>query len=113
MSSSLYRLGLLMASLRWKIVAVWVVLLVGMGGLAVGLGGTFSSDIEIPGTEAQRGIDQLADRFPEMGGTSGQVVLVAQDGSTVDEHQGEIDDLMDDIAEVDGVAAAPSPFGDA
>ncbi|APX31911.1 RND transporter [Brachybacterium sp. P6-10-X1] len=113
MSSSLYRLGLLMASLRWKIVAVWMILLVGMGGLAVGLGGTFSSAIEIPGTEAQRGIDQLADRFPEMGGTSGQVVLVAEDGTTVDEHQDEIDDLMDRIAEVDGVAAAPSPFDDA
>ena len=28
MSSSLYRLGLLMASLRWKIVGAWVALLV-------------------------------------------------------------------------------------
>nr|WP_245354549.1 MMPL family transporter [Brachybacterium sacelli] len=101
-----------MASLRWKIVAVWMVLLIGIGGVAVALGGTFSSDIEIPGTEAQRGIDELANRFPEMGGTSGQVVLVTQDGSSVEEHQGEIDDLMDRIAEVDGVAAAPSPFDD-
>ena len=112
MSSSLYRLGLLMASLRWKIVGVWVALLVIVGGLAVGLGGTFTADIEIPGTEGQRGIDTLANRFPEMGGTAGQVVLVTEDGSSVDEHQDEIDALMEDIAEVEGVAAAPSPFDD-
>ncbi|HJG52831.1 MAG TPA: MMPL family transporter, partial [Brachybacterium faecium] len=110
MSSSLYRLGRLMASLRWKVVGAWVALLVIVGGLAVGLGGTFSTDIEIPGTEGQRGIDTLAHRFPEMGGTSGQVVLRAQDGTTVDDHQDEIDALMDEIAEIDGVAAAPSPF---
>jgi putative drug exporter of the RND superfamily len=111
-SSSLYRLGLLMASLRWKIVGAWVALLVIVGGLAVGLGGTFTADIEIPGTEGQRGIDTLANRFPEMGGTAGQVVLVTEDGSSVDEHQDEIDALMEDIAEVEGVAAAPSPFDD-
>src|SRR5699024_9778962 len=109
-SSSLYRLGRLMASLRWKVVGAWVALLVIVGGLAVGLGGTFSTDIEIPGTEGQRGIDTLAHRFPEMGGTSGQVVLRAQDGTTVDDPQDEIDALMDELAELDGVAAAPSPF---
>ncbi|NMA76824.1 MAG: hypothetical protein GX960_06130, partial [Actinomycetales bacterium] len=65
MSSSLYRLGRVMASLRWKVVAAWLALLVIVGGLAIGLGGTFSTDIEIPGTEGQRGIDSLANRFPE------------------------------------------------
>ncbi|ASK64554.1 RND transporter [Brachybacterium avium] len=112
MSSSLYRLGRLMASLRWKIVGAWVVLLLIVGGLAVGLGGTFASDIEIPGTEGQRGIDALAQRFPEMGGTSGQVVFVTEDGSTVQEHQDEIDAVMEEIGEVEYVSVAPSPFDD-
>ena len=112
MSSSLYRLGRLMATLRWKAVGAWIALLVVVGGLAVGLGGTFTSDIEIPGTEGQRGIDALANRFPEMGGTSGQVVLVAADGTTVDQHEDEIDELMERIAEVDGVEVATSPFDD-
>ncbi|MEE1651158.1 MMPL family transporter [Brachybacterium sp. J144] len=112
MSSSLYRLGLSMASLRWKVVAVWTVLLVVIGGLAVGLGGSFSTEFQIPGTEAQRGIDQLATRFPEMAGTAGQVVLVTEDGSDIDEHQGQIVALMEDISEVEGVGAAPDPFDD-
>ena len=112
MSSSLYRLGRVMASLRWKVVAAWLALLVIVGGLAIGLGGTFSTDIEIPGTEGQEGIDALANRFPEMGGTSGQVVFVSQDGSAVDEHQDEIDELMTQIADVEHVSVAPSPFDD-
>ncbi|HEX7350610.1 MMPL family transporter [Brachybacterium sp.] len=101
-----------MASLRWKVVGAWIVLLVILGGLAVGLGGTFTSDIEIPGTEGQRGIDALANRFPEMAGTAGQIVFVAEDGSTVDDHQGEIDELMAEISEVEGVSVSPSPFDD-
>ena len=112
MSSSLYRLGRLMARLRWKVVGAWTALLVIVGALAVGLGGAFTTDIEIPGTEAQRGIDVLADRFEELAGTSGQVVVVAEDGTTVDDHQEQIETLMEDIAEVEGVAAAPSPFDD-
>jgi RND superfamily putative drug exporter len=101
-----------MASLRWRIVGAWIALLVIVGGLAVGLGGTFTADIEIPGTEGQHGIDALANRFPEMGGTAGQVVLVAEDGTSVDEHRDEIEALMERIAEVEGVEVAPSPFDD-
>ncbi|MFC7374464.1 MMPL family transporter [Brachybacterium sp. GCM10030268] len=112
MSSFLYRLGRTMATLRWRIVALWTVLLVGVGGLAVGLGGTFSNEFEIPGTEAQSGIDNLANRFPEMGGASGTLVLQGDDGGTVDEHQDQIEDLMAEIGEVEGVASSPSPFDD-
>ena len=112
MSSSLYRLGLRMASLRWKIVGAWLALLVIVGALAIGLAGTFSTDIEIPGTEGQEGIDALANRFPEMGGTAGQIVFVTEDGSPVDEHQDEIDALMTEVGEVEHVSVAPSPFDD-
>ena len=43
-----------MSRLRWKIVGAWLALFVLVGGLALGLGGTFSTDIEIPGTEGDR-----------------------------------------------------------
>src|SRR5690625_2683488 len=66
LSSSLYRLGRAMAAAGWKIVALWAALLIAVGVLGVGLGGTFSTDFEIPGTEAQSGIDNLATRFPEI-----------------------------------------------
>ena len=112
MSSSLYRLGRAMAAAGWKIVALWAALLIAVGVLGVGLGGTFSTDFEIPGTEAQSGIDNLATRFPEMGGTAGQVVFVADDGAPIEEHQAQIDDVMAEIGDIEGVEAAPSPFDD-
>jgi RND superfamily putative drug exporter len=110
-SSSLYRLGRAMARARWKAVGVWALLLVVIGALAVGLGGAFSTQFEIPGTQAQDGLDELSERFPQMSGTSGQLVFVADDG-TVDDHQAQIDRTMDEAADIDGIESAPSPFDD-
>ncbi|MGY5764524.1 MMPL family transporter [Brachybacterium sp. DNPG3] len=110
MSSSLYRLGRAMAAARWKVVAVWTVLMVAVGALAVGLGGSFSTAFEIPGTEAQAGIDSLDTRFPEMAGASGQIVFLTEDGSAVDDQQDAIDAVMEQIADVPDVEVAPSPF---
>ncbi|MBE9404603.1 MMPL family transporter [Brachybacterium sp. Marseille-Q2903] len=110
MSSSLYRLGRAMAAAGWKIVALWTALLIAVAALAFGLNGSFSTEFEIPGTEGQAGIDNLATRFPEMGGTSGQVVFRTTDGTTVDELQGPIEETMTAIGEVEGVEVAPSPF---
>jgi RND superfamily putative drug exporter len=108
-SSTLYRLGRAMAAAKWKVVAVWAALMVVLGGLAVGLGGEFSSEFSIPGTESQQGLDNLANRFPEMGGTSGQVVFVATDG-TVDDHEQQIQDTMDRIGDIDGIDTSADPF---
>lgn len=112
MSSSLYRLGRAMAAAGWKIVALWTALLIAVAALAVGLNGSFSTEFEIPGTEGQAGIDNLATRFPEMGGTAGQVVFRTADGSDIDDSRGPIEDTMAAIGEVEGVEVAPSPFDD-
>ena len=110
MSSSLYRLGRTMAAAPWRAVGAWITLIVLLGGLAVGLGGKLNSDIAIPGTEAQNGLDMLATRFPEMGGASGQFVFTTSDGTTIDAHKVEIQETMRAAAKVHGVAAAPDPF---
>ncbi|MFC0674359.1 MMPL family transporter [Brachybacterium hainanense] len=110
MSSSLYRLGRAMARARWKAVGVWALLMLVAGSLAIGLGGAFSSQFEIPGTEAQEGLDVLSTRFPQMSGTSGQLVFVTADGSDIDEHRAQIEAVMDEAAGVEGMEAAPSPF---
>lgn len=110
MSSSLYRLGRAMAAAGWKIVALWTALLIAVAALAIGLNGSFSTEFEIPGTEGQAGIDNLATRFPEMGGTAGQVVFRTTDGTDIDEVRDQIEDTMASIGEVEGVEVAPSPF---
>src|SRR5690625_1820189 len=87
LSSSLYRLGRAMAAAGWKIVALWSALLIAVGVLGGGLGGTFSTDFGLTGSEAQSGVDSLATCVPVMGGTAGQVVFVADDGAPIEEHQ--------------------------
>lgn len=99
-----------MARLHWRVIGVWAILAVLLSGLAVGLGGTLSTAFEIPGTEAQEGLDELSTRFPQMSGTSGQIVFVTEDGTTVDDHRDQIDKAMQEAAGVDGVEVAPSPF---
>lgn len=112
MSSSLYRLGRSMARARWRVIGAWSLLVVLLAALAVGLGGALSAQFEIPGTQAQEGLDELATRFPQMSGTSGQLVFITTDGTAIDAHAPQIQDAMAQAAEVDGVAAAPDPFAD-
>src|SRR5699024_730672 len=109
LSSSLYRLGRAMAAAGWKIVALWAALLIAVGVLGVSLGGAFSTVLGIAVTEAMRGIGNLAARFPEMGGTAGQVVFVADDGAPIEEQHAQIDDVMAEIGDIEGVEAAPPP----
>ena len=112
MSTSLFRLGRGVATRPWPVIGAWAALLVLLAGLAIGLGGSLSSDLEISGTEAQEGLDTLNERFPELAGGTGQVVFTVPDGQDVDDRRDEIQAVMKDIADINGVAAAPDPFGD-
>jgi putative drug exporter of the RND superfamily len=62
-----------------------VVLIAVAGAGAATLSGTMSNSFEIPGTESQKAISQLAARFPQadVGGATAQVVFVAPSGSSL------------------------------
>lgn len=109
MSSSLYRLGRLMARRAKLVLVVWLVAFVGAGLLAAGAGGELQDDLTIPGTESQAGIDVLERQFPEAAGTSGQVLFVAPDD--VRDHRREIRAVLARVEAVDHVVLASDPFG--
>jgi putative drug exporter of the RND superfamily len=109
MSSSLYRLGRLMARRAKLVLVVWLVAFVGASLLAAGAGGELQDDLTIPGTESQAGIDVLERQFPEAAGTSGQVLFVAPDD--VRDHQREIRAVLARVEAVDHVVLASDPFG--
>ena len=44
------------------------------------LGGKLVNDYAIPGTESQRGIDTLSERFPQASGTTGQIIFTSTSG---------------------------------
>jgi RND superfamily putative drug exporter len=87
MSTLLYRLGALAVRRRWLVLLVWVVLLAGVGGAGVAFKGVMTDSFSIPGTQAQRALDQLNSKIPAAGGASGRIVFAAPTGHTLAEPQ--------------------------
>lgn len=96
-----------------SVLLVWIGLLVVTVATMFALGGTLTNDFTIPGTEGQKGIDVLAERFPEMSGTSGQVIFGVGDGEDIRDHQSEITRILDEVRELEDVRQVADPFDDA
>lgn len=110
MSSSLYRFGLAAARSPWKVIGAWITVIVLSVGLALAAGTRLDDAFSIPGTESQAGLDALETRFPQLGGTNGQVIFVTRDGSDVTEHRAEIQSVMKDAGTIKGIETATDPF---
>ena len=84
MSKILYRWGRSAARHPWRMIFAWLVVVIAVVGLQRSIGDSTSDKFNIPGTEAQRGLDLLNDRFPSQGGSTGQVVFADRDGDVTD-----------------------------
>ncbi|MGO4276975.1 MMPL family transporter, partial [Paenibacillus sp. TAF58] len=89
-------------------VAALVILIAGAGLLSTGTNNTFA----IPGTESQDALDALARTFPQVSGTSAQMVVVAPEGSTVREPeiQSAVEASIASIEKIPQVSSATSPY---
>ena len=114
MSSFLYDLGRSCFHRRKTTVGVWLALLAIIAGSAALFADAFQDDFDLPGAEAQEALDSLALTFPEVSGASAKVIVVAADGDRIDEdpYRSAIEDAVDDIADLDHVEVATSPFDD-
>ncbi|MFE7224127.1 MMPL family transporter [Nocardioides sp. NPDC057577] len=110
MSSYLYRLGRQVARHAKTVLALWLLLAVLLGALTVSLGGKLQNDFTIPGTESQQGLDALTQRFPEVSGTSAQLVFVAPEGEKIVDHRQEIEKVLASVEKVDHVATVTDPL---
>ncbi|WP_105566273.1 MMPL family transporter [Microbacterium halophytorum] len=112
MSTLLYSLGRWSFRRPWRVLGAWVLLLLVVGGGALGLNKGFDNSFTIPGTESQEGLDQLSRTFPQVAGTSAQGIVVAADGHSItsDSYREPIEEFVDAVADVDGVSAANSPY---
>ncbi|WP_431890118.1 MMPL family transporter [Cellulosimicrobium funkei] len=114
MSSALYSLGRWAVGARRLVLVAWIGILVLAGGLAGLVGQGLDDEVTIPGTESQAALDRLAATFPQVSGASAQVVVVAPDGSTIEDGavRGPVEDAVTALGDVDGVAAVTSPYDD-
>lgn len=110
MSSYLYRLGRQVARRAKTVLALWLLLAVLLGVLTVSLGGKLQNDFTIPGTESQQGLDALTQRFPEVSGTSAQLVFVAPEGEKIEDHRAEVRAVLAEVEKVDHVATVTDPL---
>ena len=109
MSTLLYTLGHRIARHRWKVLIAWCLLAAAAFAVAGVAGGQLVNDYSIPGTESQRGIDTLAQRFPQASGTTGQVVFTSTSGPIAD-HQAAVEQQIQAISKVQHVTSVDDPF---
>ncbi|MEJ3747669.1 MMPL family transporter [Actinomycetes bacterium KLBMP 9797] len=114
MATYLYRLARFSYRRRRLVLALWLALLVAFGVGALTLSGSTSTAFSVPGTESQKAIDLLGERFPQAGagGATARVVFAAPSGGTVTE-QASRDAIARTVAALKTapqVAAASDPF---
>ncbi|HWH98931.1 MAG TPA: MMPL family transporter, partial [Propionibacteriaceae bacterium] len=112
MSSFLYALGRSAYRRRHLVLAAWLVALVVLGGLASVVRGEFDEKFSVPGTESQAALDSLGRTFPQAGGVTAQLVVVAPDGGSVRDTatRKAIEAGVDRLNAIEGVDEATSPF---
>ncbi|MGW2661640.1 MMPL family transporter [Nocardia tengchongensis] len=112
MSRYLFALGQSVARHRWWVLAVWILLLVGAIGFAVGTGGKTNDDFTVPGTESQDAVSLLQQRMPAFSGAQMQVVFATPGMTKVTDPQatGEIEQAMAGFKGLPQVAAVVDPF---
>jgi putative drug exporter of the RND superfamily len=98
---------------RRLVATLWVALLLVAGGLASGLGSGYVNNVTLPGTESQRALDLLRDRFPQQAGDTSQIVFHVRSGSLKDASQrARVQAVVASVAKLPSVAATISPYKD-
>jgi RND superfamily putative drug exporter len=106
----LYRLGRFSFRHSWRVLTVWILLLAGALGAGIALGGQTQESFAIPGTESQIALDRLEAVFPSVAGASATGVIVAEDGSRIENSEAVIERITSAIESIDGIDSAVSPF---
>jgi putative drug exporter of the RND superfamily len=95
---------------RWAMLGMWIVSLIAFLTLSSTLGGSYSSDFSLPGTESQEAYDLLQERFGERAGLSADIVFKADERVDDPEVASAMTDLFDRYGQIDQVAAVESPY---
>ncbi|GGO91886.1 MMPL family transporter [Wenjunlia tyrosinilytica] len=104
------RIGRASARRPWVTIATWAVALLLVLPLAGAVGGSFVDDLVAPGSQSEKAMRLLQERFPEASGGSAMAVFAAPDGERLERHRHAVDAAVARIADVDHVTTAADPF---
>ena len=112
MSSFLYGLGRTAYRRRRVVLFAWLAILVAIIGLAMGIRQPFDNKFTLPGTESQTALDALNRNFPQAGGVTAQVIVVAPPGGSVRDAETKrvINEAAERYRDIDGVLSVNAPF---
>ncbi|MEV7417419.1 MMPL family transporter [Streptomyces sp. NPDC089919] len=108
----LYRSGAWCARHAWRVVAGWLLLLVGLGLANRAWGGTYADTFALPGTRTQTGADLLTAHAPGSAGTPAPVVLRAERGRIAD-HRAAVEEAVGALDDLPRVLSVADPLGTA
>lgn len=107
MASFLYRIGRSAYLFRWRFIAAWMLLIIGVGTAAATLTQQTSTSFSIPGLESIETQEEMQERFAGAGSQldapTGTVVIQAPDGSTLTDPAvtEDVDAFLADVREFD------------
>lgn len=104
------RIGDASARRPWLTIGLWTLLAVLVIGLAGTAGGRFADDLVAPGSQSERAMELLEERFPQAAGGSAKAVFAAPEGERLDRYRPAIQAALARIADTEDVAAVADPF---
>ncbi|WP_328847286.1 MMPL family transporter [Streptomyces sp. NBC_00258] len=104
------RIGDASARRPWVTIAAWVAALALVLPLAGLVGGSFVDDLVAPGSQSEKAMELLEERFPEASGGSAVAVFAVPEGERIDRHRPAVEAAVDRIADVAHVATVTDPF---
>ncbi len=114
MSTALYALGRWASRYKALVLAIWIALLLLLGAGAAVFGKGANGPIAIPGTESQDAITSLSHTFPEVSGTSATIIVVAPEGTSVEDapYRDAIVDATTELEALRDVSGVQTPFSE-
>ncbi|MEE1783500.1 MMPL family transporter [Streptomyces sp. SP17BM10] len=106
--AALRRLGEWCARHSVIVIVLWIVALAGVQAANKTVGGTYSDDFSLPGTQAQQGRDLLAAHEPAAAGTASQVVL--HDPAQLSGFQPQVAQAVGSLQQLPHVLSVQSPL---
>jgi putative drug exporter of the RND superfamily len=104
------RIGAASARRPWSTVAAWVVVAAAVLALAGTVGGAFLDDLAAPGSQSERAMDLLDERFPQAANGSAMAVFATDQGDRLASHRPAVAAALARIANVEHVVAVADPF---
>ena len=110
MARLLHRLGSFCARRRLLVIAVWALLVIGIGATVSAVGAQTNNDLSLPGTDSQEAKDLLADRFPPQQNGVNPIVFDVDTGTlTDDDHRQAVTASVKAMREVPHVYSVTNP----